>query len=317
MHAPKIYKTVKTRFTTSINMSPHLVSAYQWSEHDGLYTCNLLLHDHGYTKILLKPNVKLNFRIQPGRRCIGYHLLTSSRKWKQLTPCPTSSIARGGPQCPSCIARDTTAPCLRCRGETCTSSDPVRENCEKLQAYVYLAVFGGKLKVGVTQETRYVTRWVEQGADAAFRILTGNGSEVRHLEHLIHTRLGVPESVRAGVKISTLGNEDKIKEALLLLEVTRQRVHGITSSNQRFNEDPWILLPHYNIPVIKQKPLVLKVEDETTVSGEVVGVKGPILLLRKGEMFFVLGLSALLGRRIEFMSDEVKNQTGLEYFFRR
>jgi hypothetical protein len=297
-------------------MSPHLVSAFQWKAHDGLYVCNLLLHDHGYIKMQLSPHLKLNFRIQPERRCIGYHQLNTSSQRRQLTPCPTSSIARGGPQCPSCIARDTAVPCLRCRGETCTASETVRENCLKSEAYVYLAVFGEKLKVGVTTENRYITRWVEQGADAAFRILTGNGSEVRYLEHLIHTHLGVPESVRAGLKTSTLGKEDKIKQALLILEETRQRVNQITSSNQRFNEDPWILFPHYNIPVIKQKPIILKVADGLSVTGEVVGVKGPILLLRNSEVFFVLGLSALLGRKIEFGFDKIKNQTGLENFFK-
>jgi hypothetical protein len=162
-----------------------------------------------------------------------------------------------------------------------------------------------------------VTRWVEQGADAAFRVLTGNGSEVRRLEHLIHTQLGVPESVRSGVKVSTLCKGDKIKQSLILLEETRQRVHPLASPNQRFNEDPWILAPHYNIPAIKQKPILLKVDDGVAVSGEVVGVKGPILLLKNREVFFVLGLSALLGRSIEAVPNGATNQVGLEHFIKR
>ncbi|MCJ7573802.1 DUF2797 domain-containing protein [Candidatus Bathyarchaeota archaeon] len=301
-------------------MSCRLFSAFEWREHDGLYSCHLLLHDHGYTSFHLTPGVKLNLRIRPGRRCIGYHQHTghtSPGEWRRLTPCPTSSQARGGPQCPSCQARDAAAPCLRCRGETCTAVGPIRDVCRSSQAYVYLAAFGGKLKVGVTREGRYVTRWVEQGADAALRVLTGNGSEVRRLEHIIHQQLGVPESVRVGFKVSTLSREDKTKQALILLEETRQRVHAIASSNQRFNEDPWILAPHYNIPAIKQKPIHLKVDDGVTVAGEVVGVKGPTLLLRSGEVFFVLGLSALLGRSIEFISDGARNQMGLEPFLKR
>jgi len=185
------------------------------------------------------------------------------------------------------------------------------------QAYVYLAAFGGKLKVGVTREGRYMTRWVEQGADAALRVLTGNGSEVRRLEHLIHTQLGIPESVRSVVKASAVGREDKTKQALILLEETRRRIHPLVSQNQRFNEHPWILAPHYNIPAIKQKPILLKVDDGVAVAGEVVGVKGPTLLLRSGEVFFALGLSALLGRSIEAVPDGARSQVGLDQFIKR
>jgi hypothetical protein len=162
-----------------------------------------------------------------------------------------------------------------------------------------------------------VKRWVEQGADAALRVLAGNGSEVRRLEHTIHEHIGVSESVRTGFKILTLCGEDKTKQALTLLEETRRRVHALVPSNQRFNEDPWVLAPHYNIPTIKQKPIVLKVDDGVVVAGEVVGVKGPTLLLRSGEVFFALSLSALLGRSIEFISEGARSQMGLESFLKR
>jgi hypothetical protein len=301
-------------------MSPRVVSAFEWREVDGLYTCNLRLYDHGYTSLHLTPGSKLNFSVQPGRRCIGYHQLTgqtSPSEWKRLTPCPTSSRAKEGPRCPSCAVRDAAAPCLRCSGETCTAPIPVREACENSQVYVYLAAFGGVVKVGVTQGGRFVTRWVEQGADIAMRVLTGNGSEVRRLEHAIHTRLGVSESVRTGAKVSALGKEDKTKLALRLLEDTREKIHAVASPDQRFHEDPWILLSHYNIPVLKQKPISLRVEDGVDVTGEVVGVKGPILLLRNGGVYFALGLSALLGRSVEFTAGKARSQTGLETFFRK
>jgi len=301
-------------------MSPRVVSAFEWRDVDGHYTCNLLLHDHGYTSLHLTPGTELNFSIQPGRRCIGYHQLTgqtSPNEWKRLTPCPTSSRATEGPRCPSCAARDAAAPCLRCSGETCTAPNPIREACENQQAYVYLAAFGGVVKVGVTQGGRFVTRWVEQGADVALRVLTGNGSEVRRLERAIHTRLGISESVHAGAKVSALGKEDRTKLALRLLGETRDKIHAVASPDQRFHEDPWILLSHYNVPALKQRPIPLRVEDNVNVVGEVVGVKGPILLLRNGGLYFALSLNALLGRSIEFTVDKFRSQTGLEAFFRK
>ncbi len=301
-------------------MSPRLVSAVEWRENDGLYTCNLILYDHGYTSLSLTPGVALNFRVQPGRRCVGYHQhagRVSPGEWRRLTPCPTSSLARGGSQCASCQARDSTVPCLRCRGEACAADGRVREVCLGSRAFVYLAAFGGGLKVGVTRENRFVTRWVEQGADAALRVLVGNGSEVRRFEHVISTRLGVPESVRVSVKASSFGREDKMRLSLRLLEETRRRVHEIFSSNQRFDEDPWVLSPHYNIPPIRQKPILLKVGDDVAVAGEVVGVKGHILLLRGGEALFVLGLPSLLGRCVEFNSGGLRRQVGLESFLKR
>ncbi|MGD0804187.1 MAG: DUF2797 domain-containing protein [Candidatus Bathyarchaeia archaeon] len=301
-------------------MSPRLVSAVEWREDKGLYTCNLMLHDHGYTSLPLTPGSTLNFRIQPGRRCIGYHQhggRVGPGGWGLLTPCPTSSLARGGPQCPSCQARDSATPCIRCRGEACTADNQVQEACLGSRAFVYLAAFGGRLKVGVTRENRFVTRWVEQGADAALRVLTGNGSEVRRFEHIISTRLGVPGSVRVSVKASAFGGEDNMKQALKLLVENRERVHEIFSSSQRFDEDPWVLAPHYNMPTVKQKPILLKVDDGLTVVGEVIGVKGQVLLLKGGEVLFVLGLSALLGRSIEFNSGGARSQVGLESFLKK
>jgi Protein of unknown function (DUF2797) len=305
-----------SRLAWSISMSPSLVSAIDWRERDGLYTCNLLLHDHGYTHIPLKAGSELSFKVQPGRRCVGYHKLTENG-WRKLTTCPTSSLSYGYSQCPSCQARDSAAPCLRCRGDNCTALELVRDACMGSRAFVYLAAFNAKLKVGVTREDRFVTRWVEQGADAAMRILTGNGSEVRKLEHIISTQLGVHESVRGEAKASALGGVDKTKLALALFETTREKAHIFATKEQRITENPWILARYYNIPPMNQRPIRLKVEDNITVAGEIVGVKGPTMLLRSGSVYYVMGLSALLGRLVEFTPGGVMSQSGLEPFLSR
>ncbi len=305
-----------SRLAWSIIMSPSLVSAIDWRERDGHYTCNLLLYDRGYMHLPLKAYKELSFKVQPGRRCVGYHKLTENG-WKKLTPCPTSSLSHGYSQCPSCQARDSAAPCLRCRGDNCTALEPVRDACMVSRAFVYLAAFGVKLKVGVTREDRFVTRWVEQGADAAMRILTGNGFEVRKLEHIISTQLGVPESVRGEAKASAFGGVDKTKQALALLEATREKVHTLASEEQRITENSWILATYYNIPPMNQRPIRLKVEDNITVAGEIVGVKGPTLLLRSCSVYYVLGLSALLGRLVEFTPGGAMSQSGLEPYLSR
>ena len=297
-------------------MSPSLVSAIDWKEHEGHYTCNLLIHDRGYMHLLLKVHSELSFKVQPGRRCVGYNKLIENG-WRKLAPCPTSSLSHGYSQCPSCQARDSAAPCLRCRGDNCTALEPVRDACMGSRAFVYLAAFGAKLKVGVTREDRFVMRWVEQGADAAIRVITGNGSEVRKLEHIISTQLGVPESVRGEAKASALGGVDKTKQALALLEAKREKVHALAPKEQRITENPWILAPYYNMPLMNQRPIHLKVEDNITVAGEIVGVKGPTLLLRNSSTYYVLGLSALLGRLVEFTPGGVMSQSGLEPFLRR
>ncbi len=305
-----------SKLVRPIIMSPLLISALDWREREGLYTCYLLLHEHGYTSLPLTPGSELSLKIYPGRRCVGYHKF-GENGWRRLNPCPTSSLSHGHSQCPSCEARDAAAPCLRCRGETCTALRPVRDACVGSNAYVYLAAFGKRLKVGVTREDRFVTRWVEQGADLAIRVLTGNGSEVRRLEHMISQRLGIPESVRGEAKVLALGSLENTKQALNLLEKTRNKIHPLVPPNQRFNEDPWILAMHYNIPAMKMKLIRVKVEDNITVAGEVVGVKGPTILLRSGGAFYVLSLSELLGRIVEFTSGGVMSQSGLEPFLLR
>jgi hypothetical protein len=185
------------------------------------------------------------------------------------------------------------------------------------KAYVYLAVFGARLKVGVTREDRFVTRWVEQGADGALRVLTGNGSEVRRLEHMISKQLGVAESIRGEAKTTVPGDLHKTKQALALLEATRDKVHHLAPEDKCITEKPWILASYYNIPSMNQRPIHLKVDDNLTVAGEVVGVKGPSLLLRGGGAFYVLGLSALLGRIVEFTPGGAMSQSGLEPFLQR
>ena len=304
------------RLASSIIMCPSLVSAIDWREYDGLLTCNLLLHDHGYTHLPLSAGSELSFKVEPGRRCVGYHKLDENGG-RKLTPCPTSSLSHGYSQCPSCQARDTATPCLRCRGETCTALGSVRDACTSSKSFVYLAAFGTSLKVGVTREDRFITRWVEQGADAAMRILTGNGSEVRRFEHKISTQFGVPESIRGDAKVSALGGIGKNKQALALLEATRLKVHATANEDQRITENPLILAHYYNIPSIKLRPIRLKVEDNITVAGEIVGVKGPTLLLRSGSVYYVLGLSTLLGRVVDFTPGGVMSQSGLEPFLSR
>jgi hypothetical protein len=134
---------------------------------------------------------------------------------------------------------------------------------------------------------------------------------------MISTQLGVPESVRGDAKASALGKEDKTKHALILLEEARKRVHPLASEDQRITEDPWILAPHYNIPTMNQRPIHLKVDDNMMVAGDVVAVKGPTLLLRSRGAFYVLGLSTLLGRMVDFTSGGVMSQSGLEPFLKR
>jgi hypothetical protein len=296
-----------------------LVYATRWENAAGAWRVKLLT-DGDPADIVLERRKSITFRVGKGRFCVGHSQVTrdysTMDSWKEHVSCPTSSLADSGNQCKSCAANDASGPCVRCTGETCSAHSSVREACEQGEAFVYLAVFSDRVKAGVSQGRRVEKRWIEQGADAARRILTGNGREVRLYEKRIQDELGVLKRIKADEKTAFTDSKE-LEWGLRSLEERVGKIRGLLPSAKHVDEDTTLLTPIYGLPQTKIQPVEVKIRDNTAVSGKILGAKGPILYLENTGIIYSVNLYALTGRKI---SDDLigsrPSQSGLGAYIR-
>jgi len=304
-------------------MKGKLVSSVEWRKRDGKWTCSLVCHDNVFSQVWLEPGIDLSFEIQPGRYCVGYMTVSSgeSRRhialepWKDIRPCPSESKVRKGHKCPSCYQADLVHPCLICDGTKCSAGPSMRKSCQEATAYVYLASFGSnRLKVGVAHKTRIPQRWIEQGANLAKKIIVGNGMEARRFENTLHRALSVLSGLKTNRKVDTLWKREDVEEVNALGEAEEE-------IKRRFPDFPYChdtvhdLSEIYDLPLLNRGPIELKVKRDLQISGEVLGVKGSLLLLSIGDLPYYLNLKHLMGRKIVFRkADSMTLQTALDKF---
>lgn len=272
---------------------------------------------------MLEPGSHLSFKILKGRFCTGFNRISaetdergSSDSWKELNPCPYGAEIERGIRCRRCAMMDVTRPCLLCDGERCLADPATRQVCESSVAYVYLASFGaGRIKAGVSQGSRLLKRWIEQGADVARRVLVGNGREVRRFEKRIQDELGALRQVKAEQKINVMRSDSDLEEAIRLLNKLEGKVHEEFPEAHHFHEEPQILSSYYPLQQLDRRPLELRIQEGLEVSGQVLGVKGPILLLKVTDLPLAINLNRLIGRKIDAEDvSHTKAQAGLDRF---
>ena len=304
-------------------MDGKLVSAVEWKENQGAWSCRLLCLDEGFRRIILELGSHLSFKILKGRFCIGFTKLSSktyergsSDSWKELNPCPYGAEIKRGIRCRRCAMSDVTQACLMCDGGECSADPAIRRVCEDSVAYVYLASFGaGRIKAGVSQGSRIPKRWIEQGADVAKRVLVGNGREVRRFERQIQDELGALRRVKASQKINVVRSDSDLEKSIRLLNTFEGEVHEKFPEAHRFHEEPRILSSYYPMHQLDRRPLKLRIREGLKVSGQVLGVKGPILLIKMMDLPLAINLNRLVGRKIDAEDVSItKAQTGLDKF---
>lgn len=295
-------------------MSARLIYATRWESVGGEWRVKLLT-DGEPGEVVLVRGENISFRVGRGRFCVGHSRVTrdysTMDSWKERVPCPTSSVADSGSQCRACAANDASGPCARCTGESCSAHQSVREACERGEAYVYLAVFGDRVKAGVSHGRRVEKRWIEQGADAARRVLTGNGREARVYEKRIQDELGALKSVKADQK-TAFTDPKELEWGLKNLERYADGIRAQFPSARQIAEEITLLTPIYGLPQTKTRPIEVKIRDNAAVSGRILGAKGPILYLENKGIIYSVNLHALSGRKIsDDMNGSRPSQSGL------
>ncbi|WP_135533225.1 DUF2797 domain-containing protein [Halostella pelagica] len=231
-----------------------------------------------------------------------------------LTPGSTLAYALGTRQCagavdgtthyacendgaPYCDQHASTWVCARCTG-TCLKDEM---DCYEEHA-VYLAAFAPTtFKVGVTRSWRLDTRLREQGADRAAHVHTvSNGRIARQLEAEIASgeevsglAVDLTDRVRVPQKVNGLHRS--------VDDTAWERLLDEFDALDRFDFD-------YGLD-LDARPVV-----ETLASGEVVGVKGRVLLLTNAGTTYAVDLRDLVGYHVSAETADRDLQSNLGAF---
>ncbi|MFX1368788.1 MAG: DUF2797 domain-containing protein [Promethearchaeota archaeon] len=248
--------------------------------------------------IPLPPGTELAWSFAGPRRCIGIRETTGA-----VIPCPEGAGVRKGMQrCGPCAAMDSMDSCIRCSGKECRATEERLAQCRRTEYSIYVVVFNDKtLKVGVSSKRRLRTRWIEQGADFAGVLLdiTG-GMAARRMEDTLGRVPGATKQVRAERKAKQLLDKLDISEAEIL-------VHDYISSLKTVDIPTPVKLEslegYYSLHDLDSKPTPWKKRsisvDKLQLAGEVVGMKGALLVTRNGSAFTVTNLRDIIGYAID------------------
>jgi hypothetical protein len=263
----------------------------------------------------LRPKKQLSWTLHGPKRCIGS--ITASGK---LERCPENSVVLGaGQKCGPCQAGDIADPCIRCDGRRCDALEARRLQCDATMYIIYAVIFNDRLlKVGVSSRGRALTRWVEQGADYAgvLREIEG-GRTARRIEDRIGRLQGITKQVRSERKTrALLDNLEKTDAQSLLDEFIKRASHLELNSDV----DLLDMSPYYTLKTLESQPTVWRKRSEPVdgkvIVGEIVGMKGSLIVTKIGTSLSVVDLKQIIGYTIDLDSDiTLVTQTGLMDFF--
>ncbi len=281
------------------------------------YGLNGWIEDETEPKFMrLTPGDTIKWMIRGPRICTGYHDDTGI-----MHRCPDRAVLmRGRTQCGPCSGLDYFVECIRCNGSVCNASPKRREECKNKDYIVYLAVFAnGKVKVGVSTKNRIMTRWVEQGADFAGAIAeVRDGKIARQIESKIGRLSNFTTVVSRRQKAGSLLSQITLTEAQQLVDSVISDIPAdIVTTKEIELVD---LTRYYELTDLDAMPHPWNDGSHTidglSIIGEIVSMKGSILVTRNGTAFQYLNLRDLVAYTIESDDSlEVATQAGLLDYF--
>lgn len=258
----------------------------------------------------LRPGDKISWFIEGPRRCIGRR-----DSEHQFLPCPNEQQVTNRRKCPECALLDALDPCVRCTGERCTAGKERFERCKSSPYVVYLSLFGqGIVKVGVSSAARFLTRWVEQGADyAAIIAKTVGGDTARRLEFEIGKDPSVAKAISGSKKKASLLETLEYDQASRVIDTVRS---SIECDNCLDNIEVIELQRYYKLDQLDALP-ISGLSSSSSIAGQqllgtVLGMKGPLLVTFIGHSYSVINLKKLIGYKIDTgIRNPMKAQAGL------
>ncbi len=256
------------------------------------------------------------------RRCVGYR--DSQGRDRR---CPERALVKSGQKrCGPCSAMDFYDECVYCDGSICRASPERRERCRNANYSVYATVFGDAiLKVGVSVRERLMIRWLEQGADVgAVLAEIRDGKRARTLERLLSQNANVTKSVRFGRKLDALTRPISLAEAEKMVQsFCDSAVFSEAFSKSGLEPQKLklrLLDSYYGLPQVDTVPNVWPGGSRglhgQQILGEILGMKGPLLLVETGKVMTSINLKRLVGYTIDEESEVnyVSQSSLLEHF---
>ena len=285
---------------------------------DGTYESGLRVWREGVEGldfVPITPGKHLNWSFSGPKRCVGN--IDSSGK---LVRCPEEAIIlRQGTRCGPCSAVDFYDPCIRCDGRTCGATEARKIQCDNSDYVVYVVIFNDStLKIGVSSKNRVRLRWIEQGADfgGIVETITG-GRKARRIEDRLGKRPNVTKVVRGERKIKSLQDTLDFEVAQ---SIANDFIVGIESIELGTKVELEGLSKFYSLPVLEIKPTPWRKRsdpiDQRPLVGDVVGMKGSLLVTSIGTSYTVTDLKQVVGYSLDSDGDiTMVTQSGLMDFF--
>ncbi len=256
---------------------------------------------------------QITWRVEGPSRCVGFRDETGKRN-----PCPEEMIIpMGRTQCGPCAATDYSDACAKCTGVECFATPDKLQKCREKDYAVYIVLIGTHLKVGVSTLGRVRTRWIEQGADygAILEIVKG-GDKARLVENGFGKNEEITKTIRTSRKITSLQHVLNTEEAeSMIRDITGKLVDSLELD--KINVEP--LGGYYGIEALNnplQDLTKRKQINGMQIRGDIIGVKGPILLIGISESVFAIDMKKLRGYNIiDDPEVSITAQAGLEEFF--
>lgn len=253
---------------------------------------------------------KISWSIEGPRRCIGRR-----DSEHQFLPCPNEQQVTNRRKCPECALLDALDPCVRCTGERCTAIKERFEKCKSSPYVVYLSLFGQEsVKVGVSSAARFLTRWIEQGADYAAIIAEAVGGDTaRRLESEIGRDPSVAKAVSGSRKKASLLETLEYDEATRVITSLRSSIECADCLDDIEVID---LQQYYKLDELDAAPSS-GLSSSSSIAGQqllgtVLGMKGSLLVTFIGHSYMVINLKKLIGYNIETgIRNPIKAQAGL------
>lgn len=265
----------------------------------------------------LKYGSRLSVSITPPRICVGY---VGSDLYRH--PCPAQEELSSGHQCKLCYQLDVNSVCSRCTGAGCDAPKDIYNSCINTQTRVYIAGFKGHiLKVGVTRESRGLSRWLEQGADYAVRLTTcPTGIDARKIEDYISANFGITKKVNKARKKKTLAEQYSLEQFIEDLHLNLANLPKSIFNCKVSLDDIYDLHKYYGDSNLAAVPHEIEiprtVRSEIKIVGRIVSIKGTFVIFKNKNSYYFADFSKAYGYHLDWDSNTAMNvQSSLDDFF--
>lgn len=239
------------------------------------------------------------------RYCTGWINIET----KAALPCPENAIVSlKYSNCPRCNQRTGFNPAFY---NAKTISDQ-QARLNRQPHFVYLAYFAPELvKVGISQESRGISRLLEQGARAALKLETFPSAYVaRQYEQRISRELKLAETVSISKKIHYMTKEFQIAAANNILNETLNKIEKQLSTD--FSNAKLIETNKYFFSNDIDLSRAVHHKELLHVVGRVVAMIGSLIVSEHRSNLLIYDMKSFIGYKARFESQELDITTSNE-----